>query len=109
MFKKFQAWRVKKKADKMAEDAKTVYVMSHILLILSNNLKAMKSINNQQKIDLYNLYVRTLFASMTDESRLIFAKAIDETTEALDKINRNIPSNQTQIQRQLQKIFNSGQ
>lgn len=107
MFKRIQAHFVKKKADKMAAHAKNIYVMGHILLIMSNSLKAMKSVSNDQKGELYNLYVKTLYNSMTDEGQIIFNEALKETNEALDKINKGVPSNEVQIKKQLQEIFRS--
>jgi hypothetical protein len=109
MFKKIGEWFAKRKADKAAKNAKTVYVMGHILLILSNNLKSMKSITDQQKNDLYKLYVKTLWTSMTDDNRVLFTQALGEVDDALDKVIKGVPSNQVQIQRQLQEIFKAQQ
>lgn len=110
MFKKMQAFFIKKKADKKMKEAKTTYVMGHIMLILSNNLKAMQSVSEQQKVDLYNLYSKTLFNSMTDDNKLLFNKALNETNKALEKLMKGtVDNNHIQIQRQLNEIFRGQQ
>ena len=107
MFKKIKASRIKRKADKMAEESKSIYIMSHIILILSNNLKAMKTINDQQKTDLYNMYIKTLFNSMNTNNQIMFSKALTEVNDVLSKINNNVPNSQIEIKKQLDEIFRS--
>lgn len=105
MFKKIRANLAKRKINKKAKDAKITYVIGHILITLSNSLNAMKSINDKQKEDLYQLYATTLWECMTSDNRLLFTNALSETNEALSQLSKNVPNSQVQIKRQLQDIF----
>lgn len=105
MFKKLRAYFERKKAEKKKKNAARIYTMSHILLVLYNNVMKMKSITIQQKLDLYNLYVKTLYDSMADENKIVFTRALSDTNGAVRNVADRVPNNQIQIKRQLQEIF----
>lgn len=107
MFKKLKADRIKRKALKQKEEVQKIYTFSHMLLVLFNNLKLMKSIGAQEKGRLFNLYTQTLYNSMKDKEKIYFSKALLEVNDAVDKISHAFPSSAAQIKNQLQEIFKS--
>jgi len=109
MFNRIKAFFIKLKVEKLKKQSERIYIFSHILLILFNNTKMMKGLTDQQRKDVFNLYTKTVFESMTDENRICFSKALDDTTSTIDQIWKNTPINEIQIKRQLDEIFRSGE
>jgi len=107
MFNKIRAFFLKKKVDRMKLEAEKIYMLSHILLVLYNNTKIMRTLDDKQRIDVFNAYVKTLYGTMTDVDRVLFTQAAAETNKAIDQISKNIPINEIQIKRQLDEIFRS--
>ncbi len=107
MFKKIRAFFVQKKVEKMKSNAEKIYMLSHILLVLYNNTKMMRTIDENTRIGVYNAYVKTMYATMTDEDKILFMQAVSDTAKAVDQIYKNTPAGEIQIKRQLDEIFRS--
>jgi len=108
MFNHIKAFFVKLKVGKLKKQSEYIYVYSHILLILYNNIKTMKGLTNKQCKDVFNLYIKTLFNSITSENKIIFQRALNDTYKIIDQLNHNTSTNEIQIKRQLDEIFRSG-
>ncbi len=108
MFNRIKAFFVKVKAEQSKRQAEKIYIFSHILLILFNNTKMMKGLTDQQRKDVFNLYTKTIFNSMTDENKVYFNKALNDTMSTVNQIWNNVPTSEIQIKRQLDEIFRSG-
>lgn len=107
MFNRIKAFFVKLKAEKLKKQSEKIYIFSHILLILFNNTKMMKGLTDQQRKDVFSLYTKIIFDSMTDENKVYFTKALNDTSSTVDQIWKNVPTNEIQIKRQLEEIFRS--
>jgi hypothetical protein len=107
MFKKWKLNRRRKKDEKKRQDAETIYMYSHILLVLYNNLMKLQNISVEDKDTLYEKYVTVLANSMTDVNKIMFTRAIIDTNNSIEMLfKKQRESNEVQIQRQLQQIFN---
>ncbi len=105
MFKQIKLLLAQRAAHKKKKVATVTYTLSHILLVLYNNLKAMKTISDKQRLDLFNLYSKVLYDTMTDTNKIIFARAVADTHATIDQIITRVPTNQIQIKRQLEELF----
>jgi len=107
MFNRIKVFFVKLKVEKLKKQSEKIYIFSHILLILFNNTKTMKGLTDQQRKDIFSLYTKIIFDSMTDENKVYFTKALNDTSSTIDQIWENVPVNEIQIKRQLDEIFRS--
>ena len=107
MFNRIKAFFIKHKAEKLKKQSEKIYIFSHILLILFNNTKMMKGLTDQQRKDVFSLYTKIIFNSMTDENKIYFNKALNDTTSTINQIWNNVPTSEIQIKRQLEEIFRS--
>lgn len=107
MFKKVQAFFIRRKAERSKEEQSKIYIFSHLLLVLYNNLKMMKTIDEKQKLELFQLYIKTIQDSMKDEEKVLFIKAISEADETINRLSSVFPSNESKIKNELQEIFKS--
>ena len=109
MFKKIKAFFVKVNVERKKVNAEKIYMYSHMLLVLFNNTKMMKGLDDTQKRDVYNAYVKTIYDSMTDVNKILFMQAVSDTVKAVDQIYKHVPASEVQIKRQLDEIFRSNQ